>query len=389
MTHINGLPTERRCPLDPADGLKGLEPVVRMTYPDGHEGWLVTGRHEAREVLASPAMSNRIDLARSPVPRAIAADADFRIPPGMFNRMDPPGHTRVRRLLISEFTVHRMNQLAPHISEIAERHLDEMERMGPPADLVPAFALPIPSLVICELLGIPYDRRETFQQSAATMLRIDVAADVAIKAWNELRALLTEVVNAKLAQPTDDLLGRLCAKDELTREELVTIATVLLIAGHETTANMLALGTYALLRHPDQRQAMLDDPARAVEEMLRYLSIIHIGPVRTALRDVDIEGNHIAAGESVTISVPAVNRDEAKFAHPDALDLTRDAHGHLAFGHGIHQCLGQQLARIEMRVGYSALLRRFPSLRLAGDVRFRSEMAIYGVYTLPVTWDNA
>ncbi len=388
MTNINGLPTERSCPLDPADGLDGLDPVVRMTYPDGHEGWLVTGRHEAREVLASPAMSNRVDLVRSPIPRAVLSDPDFVTPPGMFNRMDPPDHTRIRRMLIGEFTVHRMNALAPRIAEITEQHLDAMERTGPPVDLVPAFALPIPSLVICELLGIPYERRDVFQHSAATMLRIDTPVDVAMKAWEDLRVLLREVVDAKRARPAGDLLGGLCAKNELTREELVTIATVLLIAGHETTANMLAIGTYALLRHPDQRQAMLDDPARAVEEMLRYLSIIHIGPVRTALRDVEIEGHHIAAGESVTISVPAANRDEARFAGPDTLDLTRDAHGHLAFGHGIHQCLGQQLARIEMRVGYSALLRRFPSLRLAGDVEFRTGMAIYGVHTLPVGWDT-
>jgi cytochrome P450 len=389
VTYLHSLPIERQHPLDPPDELKNLGPITRMTFPDGHRGWLVTGHHAARELLAHPALSNRLDLARSPVPRPTAQDIGIVSPPGMFNRMDPPDHTRIRRMLTGQFTVRRMNQLEPRIAEIAHDHLDDIERAGPPADLVPAFALPIPSLVICELLGVPYENRATFHRTSLTLLDLEGKAEDTLAAWNELRGMIGEIVDAKRAKPTDDLLGGLAAEDELTREELVTIAMVLLIAGHETTANMLALGTYTLLRNPAQRAALLDDPGAAVEELLRYLSITHIGPVRAALEDVTIDGHVIRAGESVTISVPAANRDPARFADPDTFDVTRDARGHVAFGYGVHQCLGQQLARIELRIALPALLRRFPSLRLAGEVRFRDRMAIYGLFTLPVAWDNS
>jgi cytochrome P450 len=307
----------------------------------------------------------------------------------MFIAMDPPDHGRYRKLLTGQFTVRRMNQLIPRIQEIANEQVDIMRGMGSPADLVTAFALPIPSLVICELLGVPYDNRETFQHASVTLLNTTADPEDSLEAWYDLRGMLAEIVEAKRATPADDLLGGLIAEDKLTTEELVTIAMVLLIAGHETTANMLALGTYTLLHNPEQRAALIDDPGAAVEELLRYLSIVHFGPVRTALDDVEIDGQVIKAGESVVISLPGANRDPAKFADPDTVDVTRDAHGHVAFGHGIHQCLGQQLARIEMRIGLSALLRRFPSLRLAGEVTFRDTMAIYGLFTLPVAWDNA
>lgn len=382
---------DRQRPLDPPDeiaAVRAQDPISPMTYPDGHEGWLVTSQHAARAVLASPAFSNLVEKLHSPIDRPAVKDMKFEIPPGMFNRMDPPDHTRIRRMLTGQFTVHRMHALEPGITRITEDRLAEMAAAGPPTDLVTSFALPIPSLVICELLGMPEEYRGTFRQDSAAMLNLDADAQTITDAFASLRRTLSEVINLKRDNPTDDILGGLITEGELTHEELVTIAMVLLIAGHETTANMLALGTYTILQHPDQRAALLADPAAAVEELLRYLSIIHLGPVRTALEDVEIEGHLIRAGQCVTISVPGANRDPAKFADPDTLDLTRDARGHVAFGHGIHQCLGQQLARIEMRIGFTALLRRFPSLRLAGDVRFRTRMSIYGVHNLPVTWDD-
>jgi cytochrome P450 len=340
-------------------------------------------------VLASPAFSSGIEKLHSPIPGRTLEESAIKIPPGMFNRMDPPDHTRFRRMLISQFTVRRMNQLEPRIARIAEEHLDRIEEAGPPTDLVPSFTLPIPSLVICELLGVPYEYRTTFQSDSAAMLNLDTKPEDLGKAWVSLQQTLDDVIEAKRVTPGDDLLSGLIAEGELTGAELNTVAMILLIAGHETTANMLALGTYTLLQQPAQRAALLDDPGAAVEELLRYLSIIHIGPARTAIEDVEIEGHLINAGDTVIISVPGANRDPAKFADPDSLDVTRDAHGHVAFGHGIHQCLGQQLARIEMRIGFTALLRRFPTLRLAGAVRFRDKMSIYGVHNLPVTWDNA
>ncbi|TCO53498.1 cytochrome P450 [Actinocrispum wychmicini] len=390
-SYINGLPMDRQRPLDPPDEIAAVrthDPISPMTYPDGHEGWLVTSQHAARAVLASPSFSNLVAKMHSPVERPGVRDMNFEIPPGMFNRMDPPDHTRIRRMLTGQFTVHRMHALEPRIAKIAEDRLDEIEAAGPPTDLVTSFALPIPSLVICELLGIPQEYRGTFQQDSATMLNLDTPPEDINSAYLALCQTLSSVVNGKRANPPDDILGGLIAEGQLTHEELVTIAMILLVAGHETTANMLALGTYTILQHPDQRAALLNDPAAAVEELLRYLSIIHLGPVRSALRDVEIEGHLVRAGQCVTISVPGANRDPEKFADPDTLDVTRDAHGHVAFGHGIHQCLGQQLARIEMRIGFTALLRRFPSLRLAGGVRFRTRMTIYGVHTLPVAWDK-
>lgn len=391
---IPGLPTQRPNPLDPPaeiGSLRATDSMVRMTFPDGHLGWLATGHHAVRSVLASPAFSNRIELTHPVIPaKRLTGQSlkDFPMPPGMFNRMDDPEHGRIRRMLTGQFTVRRMKLLEPRIEQIVDEHLDAIISAGPPVDLVPAYTLPIPSLVICELLGVAYERREQFQGDASTLLNLESGAEEATAAWVSMQKLLSDVINEKRSTPADDLLSGLIAEDELTHEELVTIGMVLLIAGHETTANMLALGTYTILQQPGRAAALLADPAAAVEELLRYLSIIHFGPVRTALEDVEIDGHQIKAGEAVAMSVPGANRDPEKFHDPDELDLTRHAQGHLAFGHGIHQCLGQQLARIEMRIGFAALLRRLPTLRLAGEVRFRDRMTIYGLFNLPVTWDD-
>ncbi|RSM78560.1 cytochrome P450 [Kibdelosporangium aridum] len=391
---IQGLPTQRPNPLDPPaeiGALRATDSMVRMTFPDGHLGWLATGHHAVRSVLASPVFSNRVDLTHPVIPakRLMAQSLkDFPMPPGMFNRMDDPEHGRIRRMLTGQFTVRRMKLLEPRIEQIVDEHLDAIIGAGPPVDLVPAYTLPIPSLVICELLGVAYERREQFQGDASTLLNLESGAEEAMAAWVSIQKLLSDIINEKRATPGDDLLSGLIAEDELTHEELVTIGMVLLIAGHETTANMLALGTYTILQQPGRAEALLADPAAAVEELLRYLSIIHFGPVRTALEDVEIDGHQIKAGEAVAMSVAGANRDPEKFHDPDELDLTRHAQGHLAFGHGIHQCLGQQLARIEMRIGFAALLRRLPTLKVAGEVRFRDKMTIYGLFNLPVTWDE-
>ncbi|GAA4138089.1 cytochrome P450 [Actinomadura keratinilytica] len=399
MTDVT-YPLARRRPLDPPDeatALAGRAPMHRMIFADGHRGWLVTGHAAARAVLADPRFSNRPEHMHVPIPGRMQLlerrkDPRFALPPGFFIRMDPPEHTRFRKLLTGQFTVRRMKRLQPRIEEITRGFLDAMQDAGPPADLVEHFALPLPSMVICELLGVPYADRGRFQDDSRELLSLDISADEMLAAMHRMLSYMGELVRRKRVEPGDDLLSGLVGTGELKDDELTGAAMLLLIAGHETTANMLGLGTYALLTHPDQLAVLRDDPAAvdgAVEELLRYLSIVHIGPIRTALEDVEIDGRTVRAGESVAVCVPVVNRDPSRFPDPERLDLTRDATGHLAFGHGVHQCLGQQLARAEMRIGYPALLRRFPTLRLAvppEEVPMRSDMSIYGVHRLPVTW---
>ncbi|WP_016698205.1 cytochrome P450 [Actinoalloteichus spitiensis] len=391
-----GLPLERQCPFSPPPGLNELRdhrPVSRMTYPDGHEGWLVTGHAQVREVLANPRFSSRGDLARAPIPMGPMAEGTKRfIPRGALTRMDPPEHTRYRRLLTGEFTVRRMRTLEPMIERIVDHQLDLLADRDQPADLVADFALPVPSLVICALLGVPPADRPLFERHTRTLFTLDTPLEERNTALRSLTTYLGQLVEAKRANPEDDLLSGLVAGGELDDEELATIGVVLLVAGHETTANMLAHGAFALLQHPDQLALLRSDPALlpgAVEELLRYLSVIHVGPIRTALDDIELDGHLIRAGESVTVSVPAANWDPTRFPEPDRLDITRRTTGHLAFGHGIHQCLGQQLARVEMRIGFGSLLSRFPGLRLAvtpDEVPLRSDMGIYGVHRLPVAW---
>ncbi|WP_113699077.1 cytochrome P450 [Nonomuraea lactucae] len=394
------LTTERERPFDPPDKIMELReraPVHRMTYADGHLGWLVTGYSAARTVLADPRFSNRPELTHPPIAARLelaqeAREKGFQVPPGFFLRMDAPEHTRYRKLLAGQFTVRRMNRLEPRIEEIAEACLDRMEAGSRPADLVEEFALPIPSLVICELLGVPYEDRARFQNDSKVLVNLESEPDQVVGAMTSISAFLYGLIQRKRAEPGDDLLSGLVAGGELNDEELTGVALLLLVAGHETTANMLGLGTYALLADPEQLAALRDDPSlveNAVEELLRYLTIIHLGPVRTALEDVEVDGTLIKAGEAVTLQLPAANRDPIRFPGGERLDVTRQASGHLTFGHGIHQCLGQQLARIEMRIGYAALLRRLPGLRLAvppQEVPMRTDMSIYGVHRLPVTW---
>ncbi|MGP4100424.1 cytochrome P450 [Nonomuraea sp. KM90] len=388
----SSLPTGRSVerPFDPPAGLRERGPLSRLSYPDGHEGWLVTSHALVREVLADPRFSIRPELRHLPVPTATPA-SDRPAPPGLFVAMDPPEHTRYRHLLTGQFTVRRMRLLTQQIQDITAEHLDAMERTGPPADLVTALAQPVPAQVICELLGVPYAARARFQDHVFELFRLDATPGEMAAAYAAVHGFMGELVRDKHADPTDDLLSGLTAGD-LTDEELVNIGFALLGAGLDTTANMLALGTFALLSHPGQLELLRRDPStadRAIEELLRYLSIIPF-TVRTALEDLELAGEQIKAGEAVTVSVPAANRDPAQFADPDTLDLLRSTAGHVAFGHGIHQCLGQQLARVELRVALPALIARFPTLRLAipaTDVPLRTDTLIYGVHSLPVTWE--
>jgi len=388
-------PFERPSPFEPPERLASLReegPITPMVYPDGATGWLVTGYSAVRSILADPRFSSRRELLHIPVPFPLMQEMRRPADPGMFIRMDPPDHTRYRKPLTAQFTVRRMKQLEPRIREITEERLDAMEKAGPPQDLVKEFALPIPSLVICELLGVPYAEREEFQRSTAVLLNLESSVEEIRATIVSFSAFFARLIEAKRADPADDLLSGLIAEGELTDQELSNIVFLLLAAGHETTANMLGLGTFALLQHPGQLAALRADPSlidNTVEELLRFLGIIHVGPLRAALEDVEIEGRLIRAGDPVTLSLVAANRDPARFPDPEHLDIVNPATGHLTFGHGLHQCLGQQLARVEMRTAFPMLFDRFPDLRLAvpaEEVPMREKMSIYGVRELPVRW---
>ncbi|MEV5543552.1 cytochrome P450 [Saccharopolyspora shandongensis] len=394
-----GLPMERNAgPFDPPreiSRLREARPVSPMLFPDGHEGWLVTGYEAVRQLLADTRFSSRQDIGVIHVPYETpgmpAATEPSPQMPGLFVAMDPPDHTRLRRKLTGAFTVKRMRMLEEQIIAVTERQLGELARLTPPVDLVKEFALPVPSLVICELLGVPYADRENFQVNSAQFMVRDQTLEQKVAAIGAMNAYLAELVTQKRADPGDDILSDLARHDDLTIEELTGAAFLLLLAGHETTANMLSLGTFALLEHPEQLAELRANPdllPDAVEELMRYLSVADIF-FRYATEDIELGGETIPEGSTVVVSLLAANRDPQRFDNPDALDVHRKARGHLSFGHGIHQCLGQQLARIEMRAGFDGLLRRFPSLELAvpaDEVELKTDMNIYGVHELPVTW---
>ena len=401
MTQAPALPPlhMRRNAFDPTPELRDIREttgVRTVVNAFGMQVYLVTRHDDIKEVLAD---HERFSNSRPPgfvIPGAPAVpdeeQADARA--GNLLGLDPPEHQRLRRMLTGEFTVRRMKRLEPRIVEIVEAHLDAMENAGAPADLVASFALPIPSLVICELLGVPYRDREDFQRRTARQLDLSIPIPERFELQREGREYMRSLVAGARLQPGEDMLGMLVREHgaELTDEELIGIAGLLLLAGHETTSNMLGLGTLALLRHPDQLAAVRDDPdavGTAVEELLRWLSIVHSGIPRITTTDVEIAGVAIPAGQLVFVSLPSGNRDPGFVDGPDTLDVHRGAPGHLAFGHGVHHCLGAPLARMEMKIAFPALLRRFPGLTLAEpftDVQFRAFHFIYGLKSLAVTW---
>ncbi|WP_024876825.1 cytochrome P450 [Saccharomonospora piscinae] len=397
----HGLPTERDAgPFDPPQAITRLRearPVSPLRFPDGHDGWLVTGYDAVRQLMADTRFSSRQDIGVLHVPyetpgMPVATEPSPPVP-GLFIAMDPPEHTRLRRKLTGAFTVKRMRGLEERVVDITERRLDALARLSPPVDLVGEFALPVPSLVICELLGVPYEDRDSFQVNSARFLVRDQSLDEKMAAYGAMTAYLAELVTRKRAEPGEDVLSDLAGHDDLTVEELTGAAFLLLLAGHETTANLLALGTFALLEHPEQWAELCGNPdllPGAVEELLRFLSVTDI-LYRYATEDVELAGETIAAGSTVVISLLAANRDPKRFERAGELDIHRGARGHLTFGHGFHQCLGQQLARIELRAGFGALTRRLPGLRLAvpaDEVALKTDMNIYGVHALPVTWSG-
>jgi cytochrome P450 len=405
MTEVSELPAAlapRTCPFDPpaeVSALREERPVTRAVLPSGQVVWLVTSHELVRRLLADPRVSSKRSSPGFPLPVQLPPEARqglMRTAEALIG-IDPPLHTERRRMVISEFSVRRIAALRPRVQQIVDDRIDAVLAGERPADLVQALALPVPSLVICELLGVPYADRDFFQSRTQVLVRRTTPPEERQRASTELIGYLDELVTAKETAPSeDDLLGRLILHNRETgvfdHELLVGMGTLLLIAGHETTANMISMGTLTLLEHPDQLAALTADPSSvaplAVEELLRYLTIVEAG-FRLATADIELGGVLIRAGEGVVALAGPANRDGAAFDDPDRFDVRRGDRHHVSFGYGVHQCLGQNLARLELEVVFTTLFRRVPGLRLAvglEDLPFKQDTQIYGVYRLPVTW---
>ena len=400
-SELTTFPAQRAsgCPFDPPPEHRRLQAEARISRVrlwDGSTPWLVGRYDDLRTLLADPRVS--ADVRQPNYPHQSAGTKARRTDEIPFISMDDPEHARLRRMVTGAFAVKRVEAMRPAIQRIVDRLIDDLLAGPKPADLVAEFALPVPSLVICELLGVPYADHDFFQRNSRLLINRNSTPEQGRRAQADLVAYLEELVGRKLAEPADDLLSKLAAEQvatgAMTRHELAVMGQLLLVAGHETTANMIALGTVALLEHPDQLAELrsAEDPkliAGAVEELLRYLTIVHSGRRRVALADIEIDGQVIRAGEGIVLASDVANRQAEVFADPDRLDIHRDARRHVAFGFGVHQCLGQPLARVELQVVYGTLYRRIPTLALASDVTelsFKHDGLVYGVYELPVTW---
>ncbi|MEU6788906.1 cytochrome P450 [Nonomuraea angiospora] len=397
-TDLPVFPGERdaRCPFDPAPEYAqwrsggGLRKVIWQ----GHEMWAVSRYEDVKTAMTDPRVSADVAAQKG------SAEYHGGVMPKVFPRMDDPEHAVLRRMLTKDFTVKRVNALRPEIEKMAGEFIDTMISGGGPADLVQAYALPIPSLVISLLLGVPYSDHGFFQEITGVLMSRTATEKEKQQANGKIFGYLYELVARKEAEPDDALISRLIQEylptGELTRETIAMNSFILLSAGHETTANMIGLGTLALLENPGvlARIRDADDPkvvSGAVEELLRYLTIVHSLVARVAKEDVEIGGTLVKAGEGLIMNLPAANRDPAFLDNPDILDIDRNSRGHMAFGYGVHQCLGQTLARAELEIALPVLLRRLPTLRLAvppEEIRFRGDMSIYGVHELPVTWEQ-
>lgn len=389
-------PQNRSCPYHPPaayDPLRENRPLSRVTLWDGREVWLVSGHRAARALLADQRLSTDSTHLDFPIPAERVAALRRRRRAALLG-WDDPEHNAQRRMLIPSFSLKRTEGLRPRIQATVDRLLDAMEAAGPPAELVSAFALPVPSVVICDLLGVPYEDHDFFEEQSRRLLRGPTTEDTE-DALARLEGYLGELIDGKRGKPgegvLDDLVARQAEEGGPDRQELVQLATILLVAGHETTANMISLGTYTLLRHPRRLAELRADPGllpAAVEELLRFLSIAD-GMLRVAREDVEVDGTVIRAGDGVIFSTSLINRDDTVYADADALDWERPARHHVAFGFGIHQCLGQNLARTELEIALGTLLRRLPGLRLAApaeEIPFKPGDTIQGMLELPVTW---
>ncbi|MFE9823009.1 cytochrome P450 [Streptomyces sp. NPDC005791] len=373
-------------------GLRARGPVHRVRIPEGAEAWLVVGYEAGRALLADQRLSKDWRKASPTLGvRKVSVGTSML-------GSDAPAHTRLRRLVAREFTARRMEQLAPRVQEMTDDLLDSMlAGRGRSADLVEALSFPLPMAVICELLGVPSLDRQAFREWSNTAVS-SLDAEARGEATAAMTTYLGDLITERRAAPGDDLMSALIHTsdddgDRLSAEELIGMAWLLLVAGHETTVNLISNGALSLLNHPDQLAALRADFAlidNAVEETLRYEGPVETPTYRFTTEPLDVAGTVIpGGGELVLVAMADCDRDPARFPDADRFDITRDARGHVAFGHGIHYCLGAPLARIEARIALRSLLERCPGLRLDTDpagLSWRTGMLIRGPLALPVAW---
>lgn len=394
-------PMERaaRCPFSPP--LEMLEmndvaPLSRVRIWNGSTPWLITGHEVARTLFADPRVSVDDRIEGFPHWNEHMLSTVDKRPRSVFTA-DAEEHTRFRRMLSKPFTFKRVEGLRSAIQAVTDECIDTMLAGDRPADVVAGLALPVPTTVISEMLGVPYADHEFFQHHANVGLARYASAEDGQKGAMSLHKYLINLVEQKMAEPSEDAVSDLAERvtaGEISVKEAAQLGTGLLIAGHETTANMIGIGVLALLQNPEQAALLRasDDPkfiANAAEELMRYLSIIQNGQRRVATADIEVAGETIRAGEGIIIDLAPANWDGAAFPEPDRLDFTRNAGQQLGFGYGRHQCVGQQLARAELQIVFHTLLRRIPTLELAipfDQVPFKHDRLAYGVYELPVTW---
>ncbi|TGD86533.1 cytochrome P450 [Mycolicibacterium sp. CH28] len=391
MTAPAQLPFRQSHPLQAPDELRDLQatgPIHKIRTPVGDEAWLVTGYALVRELMDNDNLGRtHRDPANAPRSRTSAL---FGGPVGDFDT-ERADHTRMRRLLQPHFSPKHMRTLQPKIEGLCAALLDDMEQHGPPADLLTSLAQPLPILVICDLLGVPYSDRERFR------LWVDDAAfstddAVSLKGLENLLGYGMDLVAAKRTDPGDDVISRLCEEPDLSDFEAATMAMQLLFAGHETTLMQIWLGSLLLLNNPDQWQTLLDHPElipKAVEELIRAGMTGGVGVPRYAREDIDADGVQIKAGELVLLDPGSANHDPAVFEEPFRLDLARGGAPHVAFGYGLHYCIGAALARLELKIVFSQLIPRFPTLQFCGDASTMTggyQSLSHGLGELLVTW---
>ncbi|MPY64429.1 cytochrome P450 [Streptomyces spongiae] len=387
------------CPMAPPPAvheLRAEQPIAKVRIWNGTTPWLITRHADQRALLTDPRVSNDDLEPGFPYVNAHRADIAHRAP-RMITNTDAPEHTRLRRMVNGPFVVKRIAAMRPTVQKMVDDLVDAMLAGPNPTDLLTDVALPLPSLVIAELLGVPYQDHGFFQDNSARVLDGSLPPEEAAKASGALLQYLEGLFEEKSAHPGDDVVSEMAGRvkaGEMTRSEATHMGVAMLIAGHETTTTMISLGTLALLEHPDQLALLreTDDPkviANAVEEVLRYLTILQTGVRRVAREDIEYGGVVIRAGDGIIFDLHAANWDPEAFPEAERLDIGRPARTHQAFGYGPHQCLGQNLARLELQAVYGTLYRRVPTLRLATTVdqlEFDHTGTTYGVKSLPVTW---